>query len=85
MSGSYQNMIIEDTGCTPSDAIMIENIMRDEIFHSTLDWQSRAEFSRGARRAYQLLKQDRAFYEEASLQLRAVFEEGRRREVEVLR
>lgn len=82
MSHFYQDTIIEDTGCTPSDAIMVENIMRDEVFHSTLDWQSRAEFKRGARRAYQLLNADRSTYEEWFAAVRRNFEEGKRREAE---
>jgi hypothetical protein len=33
-------MILEDTGCTTDDAGLIEYIMREDIFHSTLDWQT---------------------------------------------
>ena len=38
---SYQHLIIEATGCTAAEAGEIEEIMRADIFHSTLDWQSR--------------------------------------------
>lgn len=49
---SYQRDIIEVTGCRPEDAEEIEDYMRNAIFHSTLDWQSRRQFNRAARMAY---------------------------------
>ena len=48
----YQENIINVTGCKPEDAEEIENYMRDVIFHSTLDWQSKAQFNKGAKTAY---------------------------------
>jgi hypothetical protein len=42
---------------------MIEEIMRTEIYHSTLDWQSADELADGARKAYRLLQGNRPFYE----------------------
>lgn len=74
---SYQQAIIEDTGCTPNDAPMIEHIMREDIFHSTLDWQSRAELRRAARTAATILAEDRPLYEEYFTKTRAVIEEMR--------
>jgi len=56
----YTKMIIEDTGCTPGEAREVEQIMRDDVFHSTLDWQSREEFREGARTAYRIFKGDPA-------------------------
>ncbi|MFA5138315.1 MAG: hypothetical protein WC728_03700 [Elusimicrobiota bacterium] len=56
----YQDLIIKTTGANPKDAGYIEDIMREDIFHSTLDWQSRAQFVRGAREAAELLKAYRA-------------------------
>jgi hypothetical protein len=50
---TYQESIIEATGCTPEDAIEIEDYMRHIYFHSTLDWQSKALFNKGARESYQ--------------------------------
>ena len=38
--------------------------MREEIFHSTLDWQTAVEFNRAAGKAKRLLAADRATYEE---------------------
>jgi hypothetical protein len=60
----YQQMIVEDVGCALEDAYKIEDIMRNDVFHSTLDWQSRAEFRRGARKAFKMYQKDRAGYEE---------------------
>ena len=48
-------MIIEATKCDPKDAGEIERIMRDTIFHSTLDWQTKRQFNAGARKAKELL------------------------------
>ncbi len=63
MSYVYQDMILEDTNCSPSDSIMVENIMREEIFHSTLDWQTREQFREGAEQAFERLQEDRDLYE----------------------
>jgi hypothetical protein len=62
--GGYENDIIEVTGCSQEDAVMIEHIMREEIFHSTLDWQTAAQFNRAARKAAKMLVADRGVYEE---------------------
>jgi len=48
----YQREIIQITGCKPEDAEGIEDYMRNIIFHSTLDWQSKAQFNKGARESY---------------------------------
>jgi len=52
----YQNLIIKATGVDAKDAGYVEDIMREDIFHSTLDWQSRAQFVRAAREAVEMLK-----------------------------
>jgi len=45
----YQKTISEATGRTdPKELNAIEDMMRDVIFHSTLDWQSREQFIQGA-------------------------------------
>ena len=69
----YDKMIIEDTGCTADKASMVEDIMCNEVFHSTLDWQSRAEFRRGAKKAWRLFKQNREEYEAFRAQVQAAF------------
>ena len=56
----YQDLITKATGVNAKDAGYVENIMREDIFHSTLDWQTRAQFVRGAREAVELLKAYRA-------------------------
>ena len=52
----YQKSIIEATGCNPEDAAEIEDLMRNTIFHSTLDWQTKRQFNKGAREAKELLE-----------------------------
>jgi hypothetical protein len=74
---AYRQIIVEDTGCKPADAAMIEHIMREDIFHSTLDWQTRAEFRCGARKAAKILADDRPLYEEYFAKTRAVFDQMR--------
>jgi len=49
---TYQQSIIEATRCSPKDAIEIEEYMRNIYFHSTLDWQSKSQFNKGARVSY---------------------------------
>ena len=49
---TYKESIIEVTGCNPKDADEIEEYMRNIYFHSTLDWQSKAQFNKGARESY---------------------------------
>lgn len=56
----YKRLIIEATSCSEADAAEIENLMRDCIFHSTLDWQTREQLERAAREGQELLKQLRA-------------------------
>jgi hypothetical protein len=56
----YQSRIIEYSGCDTKDAPAVEDIMRHEVFHSTLDWQTTAQFMRGARQAYTIFKESRA-------------------------
>ena len=51
------------TGAAPADWALIENIMRDEIFHSTLDWQSEAQLAGAARQAAAHLNAHRELYE----------------------
>lgn len=74
---SYRAMILEDTACTTDDAGLIEHIMREDIFHSTLDWQTRGELRRAACRAAKMLAQNRDLYEQEQAQARAVFEKTR--------
>ena len=49
---SYHDRIKEITNCTESEVKHVEDLMRNVVFHSTLDWQTREEFENGARLAY---------------------------------
>lgn len=70
----YQAMILAVTGAPPKLLPTLERIMRRDVFHSTLDWQSSAEFGRGARQAFALYRRDAAFYDAETAQLAAFFE-----------
>ena len=50
----YQEQIVKATGCKESEAEDLEEIMRQDIFHSTLDWQTKKQYNKGAREAYEL-------------------------------
>lgn len=56
-------LIEEATDAPARDLAQIENIMRDEIFHSTLDWQSREQLADAARQAFARLNEDREMYD----------------------
>jgi len=56
----YQQVIVDATAASGKESEYIEDIMRNDIFHSTLDWQSRAQLARGARAAMKMLKLYRA-------------------------
>ena len=70
----HQRQAMEYSGCALEDAYKVEQIMRDDVFHSTLDWQSEAELRRGARKALKLLQENRADYEEMFAVFRAASE-----------
>jgi len=53
----YQEIIREATLYSDIPSLeKIEDCMRDIIFHSTLDWQTREELKRGAIKAVKVLK-----------------------------
>ena len=54
--GGYRDLIIEATGCTAAEAGEIEDLMRDVVFHSTLDWIPRKQFMVGAKKAFQVFR-----------------------------
>lgn len=58
----YQNLIIEATGCTAKDASQIESIMRDDIFNSTLDWQTKKQLTDAAKEAAEMLVELKVIY-----------------------
>ena len=56
--------LIQDATQAPAkDLALIENILRDEIFHSTLDWQTRELLCDAAQQAFARLNADRELYE----------------------
>lgn len=48
---SYQEQIMKITGCTQVQACDIEDIMRNDILHSTLDWLTGDQFKKAAQEA----------------------------------
>lgn len=57
MLNGYEKIISEATGVTnPADLAEIEDTMRHVIFHSTLDWQTRAQLQRAAREAWEIVQ-----------------------------
>ena len=59
----YQRLIREATGAPASDLGRIENIMREEVFHSTLDWQTREQLAGAAREARRRLEEEHELYD----------------------
>ena len=55
---SYREIIRQATGCTQVEAVKIEDVMRNVIFHSTLDWQTREELEDAARLAVEVIRQE---------------------------
>ena len=69
----YLPAIAEATGAPEPALPILEEIMRTEIFHSTLDWQSAEEFRNGARKAYELYLEDQEFYDANARWRKALF------------
>ena len=56
---TYHRFITEATGITDSAQLaVVEESMRQDIFHSTLDWQSADELRDGAKAAVFLLESE---------------------------
>lgn len=52
----YTTKIAEMTGCTEQEAAEAEEVMRRDLFHSTLDWQPAALFDKAARLAVKIVR-----------------------------
>jgi hypothetical protein len=53
----YREILTEATGVSnTAELAVIEDIMRHDIFHSTLDFQTREQLSEAAKEAYEVLK-----------------------------
>lgn len=76
-SSPYTTLIAAATGAPESRLTILERLMRDEIFHSTLDWQSAEELSEGARRANSLYLSAPAYYDAISHHQRSKFQLGK--------
>lgn len=59
---AYAKFIIDETNCSLDEAFEIEEIMREEIFHSTLDWQTPEQFRVGALAALEIFRERGFFY-----------------------
>lgn len=55
LRGGLAPLIVDATRCKLSDVAEVEDIMRHDIFHSTLDWQSRSQLQRAAVEAFAAL------------------------------
>ena len=69
-----RRLIQRATGAPVGDLALVENIMRDDIFHSTLDWQTREQLTDAARQAFALLQANRDLYEFGRASAQAVFQ-----------
>lgn len=80
--GFYEKAIVADTRCPPDDAWKVETVMREHIFHSTLDHLNRAQLRRGALEAWALLNAERALFEDYFAQTQRKLEDWRRDETQ---
>lgn len=69
----YTQDIVDLLRCTEEEAVIIEDLMRSQIFHSTLDWVSERQFNKGAREAQRIFKNDRDFFLQAYADRRVLF------------
>ena len=62
--GRYLSKLIHEATQAPDhDLPILAHIMRSDVFHSTLDWQTREQLVDGAREAHTLLAANRDLYE----------------------
>jgi hypothetical protein len=59
----YQKLIQEATCASVKVLPILERILREEVFHSTLDWQTDRQFRQGAGEAYEIYRRDPAFFD----------------------
>ena len=59
----YAPLIAAATGAPQSRLALLEELMREEIFHSTLDWQSEEELAAGARKADELYQSAPGYFD----------------------
>ena len=54
---THADFIMEATGCKREEVSKIDDMMRENIFHSTLDWQTREQIDEAAVLAYSAIKE----------------------------
>lgn len=55
---------IQDATNAPAEILpILERIMREEIFHSTLDWQTARQFKAAARKAHKMYREAHFYYD----------------------
>lgn len=59
----YSQVIANATGAPEHLLPLLENLMRDEVFHSTLDWQSAAQLADGACQAHEVYRSAPLYYD----------------------
>ena len=69
----YSQLIAAATGAATSKLAILENIMRDEIFHSTLDWQTSDQLAAAARQAHDIYRSAPCFYDMEAIHQKAVY------------
>ena len=70
---AYHELIAEATGAGDDVLPILEQIMREDVFHSTLDWQSAREFRTGAKKAYRIYLADADYYRASARHRKASF------------
>jgi hypothetical protein len=71
---AYADLIAAATGAADELLPILEKIMREEVFHSTLDWQSASQFRKGARQALAIYEETPPFFQAEMAYQRARFQ-----------
>jgi hypothetical protein len=59
----YEDLIAKTTSAPVELLPILEDLMRNKFFYSTLDWQAAAQLGSAAKRAYRMYLDDAVFYE----------------------
>jgi hypothetical protein len=59
----YAPLIAAATGAPETRLAILENLMREDIFHSTLDWQTAEELAEGARKAHEIYQSAPGYFD----------------------
>jgi len=74
--GRYLSKLIHEATQAPDhDLPVLEHIMRSDVFHSTLDWQSHEQLVAGAREANAILTANRELFDCEQQAARALCEQ----------